>query len=188
MRICIDPGHHVSVKGKRSPVAPPGIVEWEFNMAVSLMLSSLCQDAGHEVVRTMNLGDPENKTLKMRRNMAKKCDIFVSIHANAAPGLGWSGGSGFVVFHRGNGYSLAHCIAGAYGQIIPEIRARGTGAKEGRSVGVLKQEIPAVLIECGFMTNEREAKFLAMQSTQERIARAIFAGIQRYSEVMESNP
>ena len=41
-------------------------------------------------------------------------------------------------------------------------------------------EIPSVLIECGFLSNEKEAKLLNDEKYQEKIAWAIYAGIQKY--------
>ena len=41
-------------------------------------------------------------------------------------------------------------------------------------------DIPSVLIECGFLSNEKESKLLNDEEYQEKIAWAIYAGIQNY--------
>ena len=41
-------------------------------------------------------------------------------------------------------------------------------------------KIPSVLIECGFLSNEKEAKLLTNEEYQEKIAWAIYVGIQNY--------
>ena len=41
-------------------------------------------------------------------------------------------------------------------------------------------DIPSVLIECGFLSNEKEAKMLIDEKYQEKIAWAIYVGIQNY--------
>lgn len=185
MKICLDPGHHPSVKGKRSPQVPPGIIEWEFNMSVAMMTEELLLEAGHEVVRTMALGEPENKSLSTRRGIGSHCDLFVSIHANAAAESGWSTARGFVVFYKPSGESLATRIAASYSKLIPEIRARFGGIKNGNHLGVIPSGIPAVLIECGFMTNKSEAAFLAEVENQKRIARAIAEGVLAYINIKQ---
>ena len=37
-----------------------------------------------------------------------------------------------------------------------------------------------VLIECGFLSNEKESKLLSDEKYQEKIAWSIYAGIQNY--------
>ena len=186
MKICIDPGHHASVKGKRSHSVPPGILEWEFDMSVAMCLEAILIEAGHEAFRTMQISEPENKSLSTRRGMAKESDLFVSIHANAAPESGWSSASGFVVFHKTLGESFATRIATSYKKAIPEIRPRFGGLKDGGRLGVIPSGIPAVLIECGFMTNKIEASFLADPENQQRIARAIAEGVFAYIDRKKS--
>jgi N-acetylmuramoyl-L-alanine amidase len=182
MKICIDPGHHVSVNGKRSPQVPPGIIEWEFDMSVSMCLESLLIEAGHDAFRTMQISEPENKPISTRRAMANGCDLFVSVHANAAAESGWSSANGFVVFYKPTGESLAVSIAAAYEKSIPKIIPRFGGIKSGLTLGVIPSGIPGVLIECGFMTNKEEAAFLATPIGQQRIARAIADGVIAYIE------
>jgi len=182
MRICIDPGHHASVKGKRSPQVPPGIIEWEFDMSVSMCLESLLIESGHYAFRTMQISEPVNKSLSTRRAMANEADLFVSIHANAAAESGWSSASGFVVFHKSLGECLAVSIAASYKKAIPEIRPRFGGLRDGSRLGVIPSGIPSVLIECGFMTNKTESAFLADPKNQQRIARAIADGMIGYIE------
>jgi N-acetylmuramoyl-L-alanine amidase len=182
VKVCIDPGHHVSVDGKRSPKGHLGIIEWEFDMSVSMCLESLLLEAGHDAFRTMQISEPENKSLSTRRAMANGCDLFVSVHANAAADSVWSSANGFVVFFKPSGETLATKIAATYGRQIPEIRPRFGGIKPGNNLGVIPSGIPAVLIECGFVTNKVEAAFLADSKNQQRIARAISDGVLAFIE------
>ena len=41
-------------------------------------------------------------------------------------------------------------------------------------------KMPSVLIECGFLSNEKEAELLNDEKYQEKIAWSIYAGIQKY--------
>ena len=43
-----------------------------------------------------------------------------------------------------------------------------------------ENEIPSVLIECGFLSNEKEAKLLVDEKYQEKVAWSIYVGIQKY--------
>ena len=46
-------------------------------------------------------------------------------------------------------------------------------------------KIPSILIECGFLSNDKEAKLLADEEYQEKIAWAIYVGIQKYFNEFE---
>ena len=41
-------------------------------------------------------------------------------------------------------------------------------------------KIPSTLIECGFLSNDKEAKLLNDEEYQDQIAWAIYVGIQKY--------
>jgi N-acetylmuramoyl-L-alanine amidase len=175
MKICIDPGHHVSVKGKRSPQVPPGIIEWEFDMSVALCLEELLIESGHDAFRTMQISEPKNKTLKARAAMGADADMNISIHANAARGVGWSKANGFVVrYKRWSGRSMAKAIAASIRKNIPEIKPRFGGyIFDPIRTGAITGKKPSCLVECGFMTNKIEASILADPQTPKRFARAI---------------
>ena len=43
-----------------------------------------------------------------------------------------------------------------------------------------ENEIPSTLIECGFLSNEKESKLLSSEKYQEKIAWSIYVGILKY--------
>ena len=43
-----------------------------------------------------------------------------------------------------------------------------------------KSDIPAVIVECGFLSNEEEAKLLSQGDYQMKIATSIADGVMRY--------
>ena len=44
----------------------------------------------------------------------------------------------------------------------------------------MKSEAPAVIVECGFLSNEREAALLITDTYQQKAAESICDGIQKY--------
>ena len=82
-------------------------------------------------------------------------------------------------------HELGRALLGALNEV---------GALHSREVGragfaVLKAvDIPAVLIETGFMTNPVEERDLQQELTQERIAGAIFRGLSTYCDADERCP
>ena len=61
-----------------------------------------------------------------------------------------------------------------------------TGIPEHASLGVLRSpDIPSILIEVGFITNEAEERLLASNAHQDKIAKVIYQGIKNY---VKQNP
>lgn len=99
--------------------------------------------------------------------------IFVSIHFNSAPREGADGIETY--YYSGRSAGLA-------GAIHPRlVRAAGTEDRHVRTRGyyVLRNNrLPAVLCECGFLTNGIEGRRIATSSThRQRLADAIAEGI-----------
>jgi N-acetylmuramoyl-L-alanine amidase len=87
--------------------------------------------------------------------------VFTEIHANAA-GIGWSSANGTIVFHS-NHYSsrsvgLANIMKDEFIRVGRPQRRGGIEAKN--FTMVYRTKPPAVLVECGFMTNKEEVAFL----------------------------
>lgn len=64
-------------------------------------------------------------------------------------------------------------------------RARDRGVKQAPFYVLIGAQMPSILIETSFITNKSDAKRLANEVFQKTIARAIVAGIERYSEVVK---
>jgi N-acetylmuramoyl-L-alanine amidase len=90
--------------------------------------------------------------------------------------------NGFEVF-TSNGSTrsdkYAKILHSCYVSRIKEIKDRGI--KEAGFAMVKRTHCPAVLIECGFMTNYDECQFLL--NNEYRIAKAIFEGIKQLQEL-----
>ncbi|MBQ3615255.1 MAG: N-acetylmuramoyl-L-alanine amidase, partial [Anaerotignum sp.] len=86
-----------------------------------------------------------------------------------------------VFYHNssGNGKLLAESVQ-------ESLRSRVDGsnhrqAKENDSYYILRTtEIPAVIVECGFLSNHEEEKLLNDEGYQEKLAWAIYCGILDY--------
>lgn len=123
---------------------------------------------------------------------ANKADLFVSIHANFSPML--KEGNKYVE-NPDNGFELyvardefpfvaeskrlASMIVNEMQGIItlkePAIKQRQKG------IWVLQStNCPAVLLECGFISNKKDAEFLSNEKNQEKMAEAILRGISKY--------
>lgn len=186
-KFLLDPGHEGMAfglylrQGKQSPQVPPGIYEGEFNRKVCALIESF--DPGKYLSIAPG---PVNIPLKDRidfineLNEVEPC-VSISIHANAADELGWSDARGFRVFHSSNASDTSKRLAklthesleARLGRIIPPRSIK----TENLSM-VYKTDCPAIYVECAFMTNEKEARFMASAWGQTKIAMAIYSACE----------
>ena len=104
---------------------------------------------------------------------------LISIHQNSLPGH--PGVSGAQVFHNGQdgAEALALCIQN---DLNMAVNTREKAAKRiDDSIYIMKHaDCPAVLVECGFLSNPQEAENLKDEEYQNKIAFSIFAAINEY--------
>jgi N-acetylmuramoyl-L-alanine amidase len=196
MRITIDPGHG----GPDAGACSGGTKEANINLAVSLKLAENLRRAGHEVLltRQADVGlAPAGFTGEKRRNadlsarpaMARnfKSDLFVSVHSNSVSD---PKAKGIEVFHYTHPalaasvlkYLLAFTDAVNRGVKVPPPTSDPDDdpAKLAHWPVLHDPGCPAVLVECGFMSNPGELAFLLQPAYQVRLACAIAAGVMAY--------
>lgn len=188
--ILIDPGHGGIDKG----ASDNGAAEKDLNLSIALILKSYIEENGGicyltRVVDT-NTADPDRSKnvsqkmsdLKTRKSDIDlyKADIFISIHMNK---FGESKYKGLQVFYDGasnESKKLADAIQqSAKALLDPENnrKAKATGDK----IYVLKgNNVPSVLVECGFLSNKEEAEKLKTPQYQRKVAWGIYMGIMDY--------
>lgn len=184
MKIAIDDGHGMETAGKRTPAFSDGSVmrENEFNRAVVSYLHDELIRNGFSVVLTAPEDTDISLATRVQRANAAHADYFISVHANAF-GNGWNDANGVESFvHALNDAKttgLARCVQH---ELVRETGLRDRGVKENPTLYVLrKTTMPAVLCECGFMTNVMEAKLLKSDAYRKKCAVAICRGICSYT-------
>lgn len=174
----LDPGHggfafgHYCTKGKQSPEVPPGIYEGVFNRQVAWNVGlHMLRERKQEVVVTAP--SAINVPLKTRVEFVNSLPFddmaLISIHANAAGNSGWSEASGARVFTPRMADTQTKVLAGLLEQFIDIATQDGSLPYGRRARGradftvIHKVRCPAILVECGFMTNMDDARFLASE-------------------------
>ena len=108
--------------------------------------------------------------------------MFISIHMNALAGEGASKYYGAQTFYpagKEDSVKLSKYIQQELKRVVDETNNREVKPRD--DLYLLKDnDIPSVLIECGFLSNDKEAKLLTDEKYQEKIAWSIYAGIQNY--------
>lgn len=187
--VVIDAGHGGRDGGASTD--DDGTLEKDLNLAVAKKLSALMKTAGVNVVMTRNddieLADPASSHKKLDDLNAriaianeKEDSIFVSIHMNKFPVAKYSG---LQVYYSGNdegSQTLAGIIQGAAASFLNENNARKTKSA-GDSIYILHHlRIPAVLVECGFLSNYEEKEMLKTDEYQTKLAMTLYAAILDY--------
>lgn len=185
--LMIDPGHGGFDGGA---VAGAGTVEAEINLAVSLQMEAIAQLVGTETVMTRRedaaLDSPGAGTVRQRKvsdlkNRVELVEgipggVLVSIHQNSLPEV--RSVHGAQVFYNGAEGSEALALAvqdalnGAINDRPKEVKAAG------QSIYLLCHTTkPAILVECGFLSNQQETELLKSPAYQTRLAITILLAV-----------
>lgn len=106
-------------------------------------------------------------------------DLFLSIHQNGSDN---SQANGLETLYMGNNKELANIVQQ---NLIESTGANNRGAKYSNLQVLRENELPAVLVECGFISNATEGYKLSTQAYQEKLADGIVEGIKEYFELQD---
>jgi N-acetylmuramoyl-L-alanine amidase len=173
--VVIDPGHGGSDRG-----GMPGqrIAEKGFTLDTAKRLARvLGNGTGIKVVLTRNSDTFVSLTERtsIANQYAGRDAVFVSIHFNAGRREGAYGIETY--YNNQRGYRLAALV---HPRVIQAMASIDRGVRR-RGYSVLRRNrLPAILVECGFLTNHAEAARISDPRSRERLARAIADAIVRY--------
>lgn len=186
--VVIDAGHGGSDNG----AVAGDVKEKDINLALALKVKQLSPEYHIYVVLTRQTdelaggkGDIRS-SLEYRVDIAREnnADLFVSLHVNNAgggqPNHGFSAfvspDNAHIAESRKLGSALLDAVKTSYA--ADDLLHQPT-----QGVYVLSAApMPAVLLECGFIDNPADLAFIRDSQNQEKIARDILQGIQRYQQ------
>lgn len=204
--VAIDPGHQGSWVNMTDtePVGPgssemktksstgtqgrySGLAEYELNLEISLQLRTELEERGYEVILTREDNDTAISNAE-RATMAYEQggDIYVRIHANGSDDSSVSGAlamvpsssNPYVAYLAEDSYLLAECILNAYCNTAG-FQSLGIQYTDSMT-GINWSQIPVMILEMGFMTNETDDLRMADASVQELMVQGIADGIDEY--------
>ncbi|HRR06510.1 MAG TPA: N-acetylmuramoyl-L-alanine amidase [Victivallales bacterium] len=196
--IVIDPGH-----GGKDNGAQTLYKEKDINLSISLKLQNELTKRGYKVFLTRS--NDRGLELEDRTAFAKKvnADIFISIHCNATSNRYIRGIETFCLtpegapstsdkkpsstFLKGNSFNNQNIFLAYLVQrfLIGNTATIDRGIKHARFVVLKTAPCPAVLVECGFLTNNWEMKNLAWTKYQQAIAESIAQAVTYYSNTIK---
>jgi len=177
-RILIDPGHG----GKDPGAVNNGINEKDLNLSVSTKLMSRLIAMCYEV-RSTRLADIA-VSLESRADMQKAhmSELFISIHHDSymTPEP-----NGFTVFYN-PGSIEGKRLAGHVENKLKELgQIKSRGIKSENFAVLRLTTCPAILIECGFMSNINDFDLIRDTSFQSVMATSISLGINNYCVIKD---
>lgn len=193
MRVLLDAGHGIDTPGKRSPDG--SFLEYKWNREVAELVFGLLEELGYDVDFVVTeTNDIPLKTRVRRVNEVSSLIgshnvLLLSIHANAAGnGKDWmkaQGWSAYTTKGKTRSDVAALCLYDAFEEEFPDRKIRrdmsdGDPDWEEDFYIIKRTSCPAVLLENFFYDNQEECRWLLLDETKARIAKAIVNGVQYY--------
>ena len=185
--IVIVPGHGGNDAGA---IGPTGVMEKNVTLKVALELRRLLEAEGAEVVMTRETDRTVSakgakasdiEELGARCDVANRvgADIFISIHADSFTRPEARGTTGYYYSKSstGRGQKLADCIRR---NLVEQLGTPSRGTQPCNFYVVKNTDMPATLIELGFISNKEEEKLLDSREGVQKAAQGIFDGIEDY--------
>lgn len=188
--IVIDPGHGGTDPGHLS-ANKEHLAEKDINLLIAKKVGNYIERYLQNIQIVYTRTDDSYPSLDDRVAKANsiQADYFISIHCNADSKKNVHGTETHVHDKRGSAaVNLAKIMEKEFANKAGR-HSRGVKDSDDRehTLQVLKYtNMTSILIECGFLTNEKEANFLNTANGQDLIASAIFRGIR--TQVTESYP
>lgn len=197
--IIVDAGHGGIDPG--SMTDDQSVKEKDVNLKITKKVKELLEASGAMVILTRNddtslyteqvgktIRQKYNENLKNRKKIIQEssADMFISIHLNKFQESKYYGAQTFYPAGKEDDKQLATYIQGELKRVVDKTNNRKI--KSTNDIYLIKDnEIPSTLIECGFHSNDKEAKLLNDEEYQDQIAWAIYVGIQKYFSETEQN-
>ena len=191
--IVIDAGHGGIDSGA---VGVDGSLEKEINLSVAKRLAALCELSGIEYVLTRtddNMLTPESVTehrkmhdLKNRLAVTEEISgtgreaVLVSIHMNNFPSPKYSGLQVWYSKNTPESSELAAFVQGFARTWLDTSNTRQTKPATSAIYILDRAKVPAVLVECGFLSNPDECARLGTEEYQKDLTAVLFAAICEY--------
>ena len=183
--VLIDPGHGGFDGGA---VADDGTLEKHINLVIALYLRDMLYicgvpvtmtrstDNGLEADSSASIRDRKVSDMRHRLSMYDGAALVLSIHQNQFSQSQYSGAQVFYSANHSDSLLLAQSIRTSIVNGVQPDNTRETKKATDGIYLLYHTRVPAVLIECGFLSNPEERDTLKSPVYQQRFAFAVAAG------------
>lgn len=190
--IILDAGHGNPDGGA---VGVDGTIESDLNLDIVLKLQNLLESSNCNVILTRSdengiyeasadtIREKKISDMKNRVDIANNSnsELFLSIHMNKLEQSQYSGWQTFFKNQDDTSKEIATNIQTSLNYFLKKENPREIKSISG--IYLTKNvNIPLVIVECGFLSNEEENKLLQTSSYQDELAWSIYIGIMDYFE------
>ncbi len=189
--VVIDPGHGGADGGA---VGYSGSIEKDLNLDISLKLRDLLQACGYRVIMTRkddrSIHDEDANTIRdqKRSDLYNRLEIYnenptalvISIHLNHYGDPSCKGAQVYYSTNQDASKELAQSIQFSIITMLQQENKRDIKPAESNLFLLFHSEVPAVLCECGFVSNPEEEALLLDEEYRSKMAFAILTGLTNY--------
>ncbi|MFI5334417.1 MAG: N-acetylmuramoyl-L-alanine amidase [Chlamydiales bacterium] len=176
--VIIDAGHGGTDEGARVH----SFMEKRITLTTAILTKKLLEERGYKVIMTRSRDTYISLPRRVSIANKTKAALFVSIHFNASR---YQNAKGMEIYfcdtsekwRASASRRLANCIL--Y-QLVDQTAATSRGIKGGNFHVIRETEMPAVLVEGGFVTNIEERSLLSDKEYLRKIAHGIALGVDKY--------
>ncbi len=182
--VVVDAGHGGFDVGA---IGVAGTYETDLNLSISKKLEALLISEGASVTMTRSgeeaVGEDKDSDMAYRREVIEVSgqDVTISIHQNHYNDPAVSGPQVFFSPGSIEGEKLATSIQDSLNEVLDPPNVRSQVAND--YYIVQSGAAPAVIVECGFISNAEEEQLLITEEYQDSIVEAIAQGLEKYLEI-----
>lgn len=175
--VVIDAGHGGEDPGA---VGVDGSKEKDITLAVArLVRMASLGDPTIQVVLTRDRDEFVELADRARIANQKKAALFVSLHVNACSDPSVCGVETYIDAKQRDDSASGRVAAVLQERVVRVMGTRNRGVRSA-SLYITRAQMPAVLLEMGFLTNDQERGALKSLSRQREIADAVYEGIRSF--------
>ncbi|MDQ5983641.1 MAG: Germination-specific N-acetylmuramoyl-L-alanine amidase [Eubacteriales bacterium SKADARSKE-1] len=186
--IVIDAGHGGEDSGA---VADNGTLEKDINLDIAQRLNNMLVASGFNTIMTrehdVSIHERDSKTLREKKASDMKNrlniinsnpnNILISIHQNKFTEKQYCGTQIFYSKNHPASKELAESIKLSFSELIQPENKRETKPADKNIYILHNSKIPAVIVECGFISNDSELEKLTNEEYRKKLAFSIYCGI-----------
>ncbi len=194
--VVLDAGHGGEDGGA---VGQNGVLEKDLNLRIALMLGEQLEAAGVHVVYTrrddrllytaeQNIpGKRKQYDLRNRLSLARAQEgaVLVSIHMNQFSASRYSGLQVYYATADERSRALAQCMQETVRRTLQPENRRQIKAGDSSIYLLDRADFPAVLVECGFLSNSEECARLSEEEYDRELSFSLFCAIMEYLQTEE---
>jgi N-acetylmuramoyl-L-alanine amidase len=176
MKVYLDPGH-----GGQDPGAQGhGLDEKDVTLAIALKLRSILQNDYENVDVKMSRSSDTTRSLSQRSSDANAwgADFFISIHINSGPSSA-QGYEDYIYSGLSDSSKTAQYQDIIHAEVVKVAQLKDRGKKKANFHVIRETNMPAILTENGFISNDHDAALMKQSSWIQKVAQGHANGIAK---------